>query len=158
MTDDPTLPRRPITIQDINDTLDRVAASCAFSSPGCGGVVRSGSTDSRSSLVRAFRGLRSTEAKWLVRLLLKDLRPTVIPVPLTIRSFHFLLPDLLRTRNSLSDALALLHSAAFHKIPAHLSREFRESSKEAVWAKIKPRAGTIVGLPAFEKARSIKHC
>ena len=30
VTDDPTTPVQPMTIQDINDTLDRVASSCAF--------------------------------------------------------------------------------------------------------------------------------
>jgi hypothetical protein len=50
---------------------------------------------------------------------------------------------------------ALLQSAAFHQVPAHLSRESEKSSREAVWAEIKPRAGTMVGLPVFEKARSI---
>jgi DNA ligase 4 len=158
VTDDPTIPVRPMMIQDINDTLDRVAASCAFSSPDHRGAARPGSIDSRTSLVRAFRRLYSVEAKWLVRLLLKDLRPAVMPVPLTLRLFHFLLPDLLRARNTLLDTLALLHSAAFHQMPANLSGESAKSSKEAVWPKLKPRAGTMVGLPVFEKARSIKHC
>jgi DNA ligase-4 len=100
----------------------------------------------------------SVEAKWLVRLLLKDLHPAVMPVPLTLHLFHFMLPDVLRVRNTLPDALALLQSAAFHQIPANLSGEFAKSSTKAVWSEVKPRAGTMVGLPVFEKARSIKHC
>jgi DNA ligase-4 len=158
VTDDPTTPIRPMTIQDINDTLDRVAASCAFSSPSHRGAARPGSIDSRTSLVLAFRRMCSVEAKWLVRLLLKDLRPAVMPVPLTLCLFHFMLPELLRARNTLPDALALLQSATFHQMPANLSGESEKSSKEATWAEIKPRAGTMVGLPVFEKARSIKHC
>ena len=98
------------------------------------------------------------EAKWLVRLLLKDLHPAVMPVPLTLHLFHFMLPDVLRVRNTLSDALALLQSAAFHQIPANLSGDFAKSSKKAVWPEVKPRAGTMVGLPVFENARSIKRC
>lgn len=39
-----------------------------------------------------------------------------------------------------------------------LQAESEKSSKEAVWAEIRPRAGIMVGLPVFEKARSIKHC
>jgi DNA ligase-4 len=144
-------------IQDINNTLNRVAASCIFSSPNHRGAAQPGSRDFRTSLVRAFRRLCSVEAKWLVRLLLKDLRPAVIPVPLTLRLFHFLLPDLLRARNTLSDTLALLQSAAFHQTPANLSGESENSSREAVWPEVKPRVGTMVGLPIFEKARSIKH-
>jgi DNA ligase 4 len=107
VTDDPTTPVRPM-IQNIDDTLDRVAASCAFSRPENRGAARPGSIDSRTSLVRAFRRLCSVEAKWLVRLLLKDLRLAVMPVQLTLRLFHFLLPDLLQARNTLSGALALL--------------------------------------------------
>jgi DNA ligase 4 len=106
--DDSTHPVRPTTIQDINDTLDRVAASCTFSSPAHRGAAPPGSIDSRTSLVRAFRRMCSVEVKWLVRLLLKDLRPAVMPVPLTLLLFHFMLPDVLRVRDTLSDALALL--------------------------------------------------
>lgn len=101
-------------VQDINDTLDLVAASCAFSSPDHRSAAGPGSIESRTSLVRAFRRLRSVEAKWLVRLLLKDLRPAMIPALLTLRSFYFMLPDLLRVRNTLSHALALLQSATFY--------------------------------------------
>ena len=105
VTDDPTTPVRPMMIQDINDTLDRVAASCEFSSPDYRGAAQPGSIDSRTNLIRAFRRMCSVEAKWLVRLLLKGLHPAVMPVPLTLRLFHFMLPDLLRTRNTLSEVL-----------------------------------------------------
>ena len=108
VTDDPTTPVRPMMIQDINDTLDRVAASCVFSSPAHRCIAPPGSIDTRTSLVRAFRRMCSVEAKWLVRLLLKDLHPAVMPVPLTLHLFHLMLPDVLRVRNTLPDALALL--------------------------------------------------
>ena len=109
MTDDPTTLVRPIMIiQDINDTLNRVAALCTFSSPNYRGAAYLESIDSRTSLVQAFRRIYSVEAKWLVRLLLKDLRPAVMLVPLTVHLFHFLLPDLLRARNTLLDTLTLL--------------------------------------------------
>lgn len=41
-------------IQDINDTLDRVAALYVFSSPNYRGAARSVLIDSRTILVRAF--------------------------------------------------------------------------------------------------------
>jgi DNA ligase-4 len=81
-----------------------------------------------------------------------------MPVPFTLYLFHFMLPDVLRARNTLSDALALLQSTAFYQMPANLSGELEKSLKKAVWPEVKPRAGTMVGLPVFEKARSIKHC
>jgi len=62
--DDPTIPVQPRTIQDINDTLHHVAASCAFSSPGCRDAVRPGSIHSHTSLIWTFRRLSSLEAKW----------------------------------------------------------------------------------------------
>lgn len=40
---------------------------------------------------------------------------------------------------------------------ANLSGESEKSSKEAVWPEVKSRAGIIMGLPVFKKARSIKH-
>ena len=85
VTDDPTGPVRPMMILDINNTLDRVAASCAFSSPARRGAIPPGSIDSHTSLLWTFRRFFSVEAKWLVRLLIKGLRPAVMPVPLTLR-------------------------------------------------------------------------
>jgi hypothetical protein len=48
------------------------------------------------------------EVKWLVCLLLKDLRPAVTPVLLTLYMFYFILPNVLRARNNLLDTLTLL--------------------------------------------------
>jgi hypothetical protein len=36
--------------------------------------------------------------------------------------------------------------------------ELAKLSKKAIWPEVKPRAGIMVGLPVFKKARSIKHC
>lgn len=42
-----------------------------------------------------FRRLYSSEAKWMVRMLLKTYGPVLIPKVPTMQRFHFLLPDLL---------------------------------------------------------------
>lgn len=71
--------------------------------------------------------LRSAGSKITFPFTFQDLRPAVIPVPLTLRLFQFLLPDLLRARNSY--ALAPLHSVAIHQLPAHLLEEFEIISR-----------------------------
>jgi hypothetical protein len=50
-------------IKDINNTLDRVAASCVVLLPDYRGAARLGLIDSRISLVRAFRRIYSVEVK-----------------------------------------------------------------------------------------------
>jgi hypothetical protein len=61
--DNPTTLVRPIMIKDINNTLDRVAASCVVLLPDYRGAARLGLIDSRISLVRAFRRIYSVEVK-----------------------------------------------------------------------------------------------
>ena len=58
-----------------------------------------------AELVKGFGRLHRSEAKWMIRLLLKDLRPVEMPEAVTLLCFHFLLPDLPKVRNSLPAAL-----------------------------------------------------
>src|SRR5450755_2557861 len=53
-----------------------------------------------NALSSIFRRLKSPEAKWMVRMLLKDYSPVRIPETAVMHQFHFLLPDLLSFQNS----------------------------------------------------------
>jgi len=85
-----------LSVDEIERTLDRVASTCAFSSWEIKQDTNGAHVDPVEKLVSLFRRLRSLKAKWMIRLLLKYLRPAEVPEMVALNCFHFLLPDLLR--------------------------------------------------------------
>ncbi|KAF1986569.1 hypothetical protein K402DRAFT_454217 [Aulographum hederae CBS 113979] len=145
-----------LTVEDVDSALQNVASQCRFSSK----EVRSrrgGETSKDCALESIFLRLTSRDAKWFVRLMLKDFAPVVLDPNLVLSRFHFLLPDLLRFQNSFDEAISLLQGEfnAYHADPNARSRAIfrREASK-----KLTPKIGVKIGRPPFEKARSISHC
>ena len=95
-TDEIPHPRELMTIEEVDRTLDRVASTCAYSSSEIRNKMGHVCVDATAELVKIFRRLHSSEAKWMIRLLLKDLRLVEMPEAVTLLCFHFLLPDLLK--------------------------------------------------------------
>lgn len=84
-----------VTVDELDDALDRLAARCVFSSAElrrrhCG-------EDARAVLGPLFRRLGPLEAKWATRCLLKCLLPVVVPGALQIPAPR--LPLLIRPQN-----------------------------------------------------------
>jgi hypothetical protein len=67
--------------------------------------------------------MRNREAKWTIRLLLKDLRPAGVPEMVTLQCFRFQLPDLLKVCTSLPAALRLLKEDRIRRMPVSLDTE-----------------------------------
>ena len=63
---------------DVDHALDRLAALYPFSSRKLRASMENFHGKPIDELIRIFRRLRSVEAKWLIRLILKDLRPAEI--------------------------------------------------------------------------------
>ena len=147
-----------MTVEEIEHVLNHVASACEFSSPLIRAQRLNTEIDSTAELKRLFQRVDSVQAKWLIRLVLKDLRPAVIPEMIVLRQFHFLLPDCLVARNSLAHALRLLEGLSAHGVPPCPSQETDMALRPSVWANIEPQLGVMIGLPSFEKARSINHC
>jgi DNA ligase-4 len=117
-----------------------------------------GSSESRDVLLaNILKRLTPSEGKWLIRLVLKDLSPLNLDEPFILRSFHFLLPDLLRFQATFSSAVALLKGPLKEYPERPDPRSERLLRKQAA-PLIKPSVGTKVGRPEFTKARSIDHC
>ncbi|KAK5216010.1 hypothetical protein LTR72_010984 [Exophiala xenobiotica] len=157
-TDDSSNPPRPLTVDEVDHTLDRLASTCVFSSPKLREPITIGYTEVFDELVRVLRRLPSVGVKWMIRLLLKSLCPVEIPVTRTLRAFHFLMPDLLKVRTSLSGAVQLLEGDTISQLPVSPPCSLERSLKESARAEIEPRLGMMIGLQEFEKARSIQHC
>jgi DNA ligase 4 len=61
------------------------------------------------ALSSIFRRLKSLEAKWMVRMLLKDYNPVRISETAVMYQFHFFLSDLLNFQNSFEAAVKFLN-------------------------------------------------
>ena len=83
----------------------------------------------------------------MIRLLLKDLSPVHLPELVTMQLFHITSPRALEVRSSLAGALELL-------IPLIPEQEPDTGSTNVMQHQLK----TMISLPVFEKARSIRHC
>lgn len=158
VTDDDHESIHSLTIVDLDHALDRLAVICPFSSRKLRTSMGNVHGEPIDELMRIFRRLRGVEAKWLIRLVLKDLRPAEISESLVMRQFHFLMPDLLKIHSSLTDALELLNCDIVRRVPPCPTPVMEKQLKESVFSEIHPRAGTMIGLQPFQKARSLKHC
>jgi DNA ligase-4 len=151
-------PARPaVTLEEVDDLLNALAGHSIFSDPSILQLPQ-GSSESRDVLLaNILKRLTPSEGKWLIRLVLKDLSPLTLDESFILRSFHFLLPDLLRFQATFSSAVALLKGSLKEYPERPDPRSERLLRKQAA-PLIKPSVGTKVGRPEFTKARSIDHC
>ena len=146
-----------VDIEEIDHTLDCVASICEFSSPNIRSRFLYRQGEATTELTRLFRKIDSIQTKWLVRLILKDLQPAIIPEMTVLRTFHVRLPVCLAVRSSLADALLLLEDSMIHGTPLCSSLTIDKIIETSVLAEIMPQLGVIIGLPRFKKARSITY-
>jgi DNA ligase-4 len=110
-TDAETRPGPKVSLEEINDALDRIAALSSFSSPELKAEVSARYAKPVSPvniLSWIFRRLDSSESKWMIRMILKSYSPMQIPEQLVLRQFHPILPKLLMIQNSLQAVCQLL--------------------------------------------------
>ena len=149
--------RPPVTLEEIDDLLITLAGHSIFSDPSILQLPQCSSEARDVLLGNILKRLTPSEAKWLIRLVLKDLSPLKLDEPFILRSFHFLLPDLLRFQATFSSAVALLRGPLREYPERPDPRSERLLRKQAA-PLIKPDVGVKVGRPEFMKARSIDHC
>ena len=147
-----------VMIDDVDEALDQIAAVCPFSSP----EIRQGRNDepseATSGLTRLFCRADSLQAKWLVRLVQKDLRPAIVPEIATLKCFHVSLPECLAVRSSLRHALQVLDDPSCVQLLSQSVENGEYTSVSLAAPQLKPQLGIMVSPPSFEKARSIEHC
>lgn len=133
-------------MEEIDNVLSRLAASCRFSSP----TVRASdqAQDTRSRLLTStYQRLSPRDAKWFTRLILKTYLPVELDHQFVFRCYHAMLPQMLRVRDDLSVATAFMR---------HIDQYSADHPRIA--SMIKPHFGTKVGRQTWLKGRSIKHC
>ncbi|KAM0707828.1 hypothetical protein Q7P35_004477 [Cladosporium inversicolor] len=151
-------PAMPIvTLQEVDDLLMALAGHSMFSNSSIP-QVPPGSSEARDVLLaNTLKRLAPSEGKWLLRLVLKDLSPLKVDEPYIQKSFHFLLPDLLRFQAKFSSAVTLL-KGPLKEFPDRPDYRSERLLRKQAAPLIKPSVGIKVGRPDFTKARSIDHC
>ncbi|KAF2860402.1 DNA ligase/mRNA capping enzyme [Piedraia hortae CBS 480.64] len=147
----PALP--VVTVDEVDQVLNKLAAQCRFS-----GDKRLSLEEKDRMIGNVFKRLSPGCAKWLTRLILKDLSSAVIDDNFVLIEFHFLLPDILRFQNDFSVAVSLLKSAKLRAYPSHADAQSRALHHQTAAMMLEPRVGCKVGLPTFVKARGMDSC
>ncbi|KAF1918764.1 hypothetical protein BDU57DRAFT_511508 [Ampelomyces quisqualis] len=101
--------------------------------------------------------LESWEAKWLVRLILRDHCTIELDERKVLEQYHFLLPDLLMFQNDFEAVFGMLRGELSMYSAAPPKSEEKQLRIEAA-QKLRAVIGTKVGRPTFHKAWSFKHC
>ncbi|KAJ2982027.1 hypothetical protein NQ176_g1655 [Zarea fungicola] len=148
-------------LEEIDDTLDQVAAISRFSSASLRDAViaKHGRLHTANKLLsQLFSRLKSSEAKWMIRMMFKSYSPAHIPSTLAMSKFHFLLPDLMRLQASIPAAVEVLGAPIIQHMPTQPPMESYSELRKIALRGVVPRVGVMVARNNYEKARSIKHC
>jgi DNA ligase-4 len=145
-----------VSVQRIDQLLTQLAAKYRFSDE----AIRRRriwhvSTD--TELKNIFIRLRSWEAKWLVRLILRDHCTVELEEHYVLGQYHFLLPDLLMFQNDFEAVFDMLRGDLSIYPPAPTASQEKALRIEAAH-KLKAVVGVKVGRPTFHKAWSFKNC
>ncbi|KAI9765067.1 MAG: hypothetical protein M1835_007464 [Candelina submexicana] len=148
-----------VTIEEVDQALASIAAQSRFSGPKVRANAQSHAADTLEQLLKPiFQRLPSRDAKYFIRMILKDYTPVVLPEALIIQSYHWLLPDFLRIFSSFDAALPVLRNPTIALWKSQPDVKFRRVCRESAAKLLVPTVGVKVGRPTFLKARSIKHC
>ena len=139
-----------MTVEEIDELLHSIAATCRFSSP----AVRSSAAENRLAdrelaLGELFIRLSARDAKWLTRLVLKNYEPVVLDQQVILTSYHPDLSAILKVQDDLAVAGRILGT---------LRHDRTVTGTNELAAYLKPTLGVKVGRQTWLKGRSIKHC
>lgn len=145
-----------IPIQRVETLLIQLASRCRFSDPATQKQrVQEFKTD--AELKKVINGLDSWEAKWLVRLILREHCTIAWDERLVFSKYHFLLPQLLLFQNDFEAAFSMLRGdlKGYPSVPDPLTEHSMriEASKQ-----LKAIVGIKVDRPTFYKAWSFSNC
>lgn len=153
----PTLPGNPgpLSVGEIDAVLHAIASKCQFSRRY---VLKADSADDAADLLKIiFLRAHAIDAKWLVRLILKDFSPVRLDEYHVLRSLHFLMPDLLRFQNEFFVVAKLLRGP-LKSIPSNPNASSIPFYRAKAEEKIGPVVGVKIGRQDFCKAWSFKNC
>ncbi|CAD0052052.1 unnamed protein product [Aureobasidium pullulans] len=136
----PPLPT--VTLQEVDDALHALAAANRFSGPSVRQSFRPPATND-PSLADVLLRLHAVEAKWFVRLVLKDFSPVTVNERSILSSVHFLLPDLLWMQDDFESACTALRST-FGAYPSRPDMQSLHILRQTALPSLKPIPGIKV--------------
>lgn len=159
----PTSQGGKVTVQEVGRMLDELAGLSKFSSEELQARVaerknRGEEVDIESVLKTVWLRLSGTEAKWLIRVILRSLNPVVLNETQTLAAFHFLLPKMLQVTSTLPAACERMCDPEMVEMefPKVVRWKHREAYFKAAEGLIRPVVGVKVGRGEFLKASSVK--
>ncbi len=143
---DPPLPEHEVTLEEIDTALQELAGRSELN------------VKAEEVLRPIFRRLHSSEAKWLVRIILKSYDPVEIPDHVVLNCFHFLLPQIIRLRNSIPEAVNVLGQREMRKVPYYAPQDLRRQYFQQCSEHIKLKIRVPFQKQKLEQARGIGNC
>ncbi|KAH7071398.1 hypothetical protein BKA63DRAFT_418707 [Paraphoma chrysanthemicola] len=148
--------KRAISIDRVDRLLVQLAARYRFSDEAIR-KQRDWHVKTDTELKEIFVRLESWEAKWLVRLILRDHCTVDLEEQFIFGQYHFLLPDLLMFQNDFDAVFEMLRGelSVYLATPGPSEEKMlRIQASQQLHAVI----GIKVGRPTFHKAWSFRHC
>lgn len=139
-----------VTLDEIDDILNRIAAKSSYSSNELRTKVATkyeGPIQTEVALSKIFWRLHSSEAKWIVRMLLKTYGPIKIPEIVAMQSFQSFLPDVLAFQNSFEAALKLLQRPTIKRMPTRVAKDLEGQLRQTPVNELVLQIGTMISRP-----------
>lgn len=146
-----------VSLDEVDDLMQFLAGVSRFSDPS---IPRQppGSSEARNArIANLLMRMSPLEAKWLIRLILKDFTPVRLDENLVLNGYHFMLPGILRFQNRFDAAISML-KGPLSEFPDHCDKRTERLLFRGAEVKLKPVIGVKVGRPHFHKARGIDNC
>jgi DNA ligase-4 len=148
--------KRAFPIERIDELLVQLAARYRFSDEAIR-TQRNGDIETDMELKDILVRLESWEAKWLVRLVLRDHCTVELDEHFVLERYHFPLPELLMFQNDFDVVFNML-KGDLSCYPAVPEPSEQKSMRIEAAQRLKASVGIKVGRPTFNKAWSFKHC
>jgi DNA ligase-4 len=142
--------RRALPIDRIDQLLVQLAARYRFSDEAIR-KQRKRDVDTDAELKDIFIKLESWEAKWMVRLILRDHCTIELDEKSVLEEYHFLLPDLLMFQNDFDAVFGMLKSD-LSCYPAVPEPSMEKAMRIEASRNLKAVVGVKIGRPTFHKA------
>lgn len=148
--------KRALPVEQIDNLLVQLAARCRFSDEA---IRKKRHLDVKvdMELKDILVRLESWEAKWFVRLILRDHCTVGLEENFVLERYHFLLPELLMFQNDFDAVFKMLRSelSCYPPVPEPTKQQYMRLEAAQ---KLRAIVGIKVGRPTFHKAWSLKHC
>jgi DNA ligase 4 len=147
-----------LCVQQVNNAFEELASRCILSDNHTQCIPTNVDYNKTAGILRpSLLKCRPTDAKWLVRLLLRDLSPVTLDESKILEGFHFILPALLRVQNDLHASISMVQQS-LRAVPRKVDANRRTGWCEVANYTLRPSIGVKVGLPTFRQAWSTRNC